>query len=110
METQLRPDSVRVCLEICEITSKVLDWRTSKSTSNSKSGSERALGMAEFVACKYLQFVELVAQNLVLDLPVNDAQVGAEHPTKRLQHLLFEVFKRILNFAKAQQERASESN
>ena len=60
-ETGRSPASaVSVSLEIAEITSKALDWRAPAAQSETQ---ERA--MAEFVTGKYLQFVELVATNLV---------------------------------------------
>jgi len=53
--------------------------------------------MAEFGTCKYLQFVELVAANQIS--PTSEAR-------PRLQHLLFEVFKRTLACGKALMDRA----
>ena len=40
----------------------------------------------------------------------SEQRKDADEPEVRLQHLLFEVFKRILNYAKAQQMRAAESD
>ena len=112
LETKSRPECVSVCLEICEITSKVLDWRSSKQMTGTKvkpQHQQHAQGMAEFVTCRYLQFVELVAQNQVRtelhDSPFEAAD-GSSQASDRLQHLLFEIFKRILNYCKAQREQA----
>ena len=74
--------------------------------------------MAEFVTCKYLQFIELVANNQVNCPNIEDHSLiseekgrgRSEKPDDRLQHLLFEVFKRILNYAKAQQAQSQENN
>ena len=106
IETDQRPDSINVCLEISEITSKVLDWKTSKAISAKQHQTQ--LGLAEFVTCKYLQFIELIATNQISNvenIDDDDSNViqSEELPIDRLQHLLFEIFKRILNYAKAQQ-------
>ena len=53
LETGMKAESVSVCLEICEVTSKVLDWRSSKSSLN-KSKPQISLGAADFVTCHYL--------------------------------------------------------
>ena len=73
--------------------------------------------MAEFVTLKYLQFLELLAQNQVHNgyqkadsENEGEQRKDSDEPEVRLQHLLFEVFKRILNYAKAQQTRAAESD
>ena len=66
IETGQRADSINVCLEISEITSKVLDWKTSKAVNAKQHHSQ--FGLAEFVTCKYLQFIELVATNQITNV------------------------------------------
>ena len=48
-----------VCLEVGEITSKVLDWKTSTLHKQNPM-------LAEFVTTKYFHFVELIASNHVI--------------------------------------------
>ena len=79
-----------VCLEVGEITSKVLDWKT---ISLHKSNPM----LAEFVTTKYFHFIELIASNHIMSAGTNE----------RLQHLLYEVFKRLLN-SRAQSQAADE--
>ena len=43
--------------------------------------------LAEFVATKYFHFIELIATNHIVSAGTNE----------RLQRLLFELFKRLLN-------------
>ena len=75
-----------VCLEVGEITAKILDWKTTTLNKNSPC-------LAEFVATKYFHFVELMASNVVSKSEANE----------RMQRLLTELFKRLLN-SRAQQE------
>ena len=78
-----------VCLEVGEITAKILDWRTSTLNKNSPC-------LAEFVATKYFHFVELMASNFISSPDSND----------RMHRLMTELFKRLLNSRAQQEDRA----
>ena len=54
-----------VCLEVGEITSKVLDWKTSTL-------HKQHPMLAEFVTTKYFHFVELIASNHVMSAGTNE--------------------------------------
>ena len=54
-----------VCLEVGEITSKVLDWKT---ISLHKSNPM----LAEFVTTKYFHFIELIASNHIMSAGTNE--------------------------------------
>ena len=78
-----------MCLEVGEITAKILDWRTSTLNKNSPC-------LAEFVATKYFHFVELMASNFMSSPDSND----------RMHRLMTELFKRLLNSRAQQEDRA----